>query len=117
MRRQRGNKKSDRERAWSSHRERYKTRHKRPRQPGKQRRRRLSRVSTWVFHSPRRYSPKSHSAVKKTPAKTARKPIPCHFTKGSRSKSALVTSVLATRIGVKSGSISNGKSSSRMRAC
>src|SRR5690242_451279 len=68
-------------------------------------------------HSSRRYSPKSHSAVKKTRSNTARKPTPFHCTKGARSKRPFVTSMLAASTGVRSGSISNGNNSSRMRAC
>ena len=43
--------------------------------------------------------------------------MPFHWTNGARSKSDFVTSVLATRMGVRSGSMSKGNSSSRMRAC
>src|SRR5262245_35445672 len=75
------------------------------------------RTLSHVGYSSRRYSPKSHSAVKKTTSKTARKPMPFHETNGSRSKMPLVTSVLATKTGVSRGSRSSGKSSSRMRAC
>src|SRR5258708_27935098 len=67
-------------------------------------------------YSSRRYSPKSHNVVKKTRSNTARKPMPLHWTYGARSRSAPVTSVLATRIGVSSGSSSSGRSNSRHRA-
>src|SRR5260370_10368091 len=68
-------------------------------------------------YSSRRYSPKSHSAVKKTTSKTARKAIPFPLTIGSRSNRPTVTVALTTSTGVSSGSKSNGRRSSRMRAC
>src|SRR5258708_8576525 len=59
-------------------------------------------------YSSRRYSPKSHNVVKKTRSNTARKPMPLHWTYSARSRSAPATSVLATRIGVSSGSSISG---------
>src|ERR1700759_1746934 len=70
-----------------------------------------------ALHSSKRYSPKSHKAVKNTMSNATRKPMPFHKTYGERSSSAAVTSVLAIKIGVSIGSSSNGRSSSRMRAC
>src|SRR5579862_787385 len=69
-----------------------------------------------ALHSSRRYSPKSHNAVKKTMSNATRNPMPFHSTYGDRSSSAAVTSVQAMRIGVSMGSSNSGKSSSRIRA-
>src|SRR3984893_199001 len=65
-------------------------------------------------YSSSRYSPKSHNVVKKSRSNTARKPTPFHGTYGARSRSAPVTSVLATRIGVSSGSSRSGRGRSRL---
>src|ERR1700722_18138047 len=70
-----------------------------------------------TLHSSRRYSPKSHSAVKNTMSNATRNPTPFHNTYGDRSSSAAVTSVLAIRIGVSMGSNNSGNSNSRIRAC
>src|SRR5580704_10139159 len=70
-----------------------------------------------ALHSSRRYSPKSHNAVKNTMSNATRNPMPFHSTYGDRSSSAAVTSVLAIKIGVSIGSSNSGKSSSRIRAC
>src|ERR1700722_118761 len=70
-----------------------------------------------TLHSSRRYSPKSHNAVKNTMSNATRNPSPFHNTYGDRSSSASVTSVLAIRIGVSIGNSNNGSSSSRIRAC
>src|SRR5580698_10451062 len=70
-----------------------------------------------TLHSSRRYSPKSHKAVKNTMSNATRNPMPFHNTYGDRSSSAAVTSVLAIKIGVSIGNSSNGKSNSRIRAC
>src|SRR5450631_4149606 len=70
-----------------------------------------------TVHSSKRYSPKSHSAVKKTTSNATRNPTPFHCRYGERSSNPDVTSVLAIRMGVNSGSSSKGKSSSRIRAC
>src|SRR5580698_8097235 len=69
-----------------------------------------------TLHSSRRYSPKSHNAVKNTMSNATRNPMPFHNTYGDRSSSAAVTSVLAIRIGVSIGNSNNGKSSSRILA-
>src|SRR6266436_1848718 len=68
-------------------------------------------------HSSKRYSPKSHNAVKKTTSNATRNPTPFHCRYGERSSSPDVTSVLAIKMGVNNGSSSKGKSSSRIRAC
>src|ERR1700753_1695270 len=70
-----------------------------------------------ALHSSKRYSPKSHNAVKNTMSNATRKPMPFHKTYGERSSSAAVTSVLAIKIGVSIGNSNNGRSSSRIRAC
>src|SRR5258705_7392650 len=67
-------------------------------------------------YSSRRYSPKSHSAVKNTTSNTARKPIPFHCMNGSGAIRLTVTSVLATRMGASSGNNSSGSSNSRILA-
>src|SRR6202451_3286528 len=70
-----------------------------------------------TLHSSRRYSPKSHNAVKNTMSNATRNPMPFHSTYGDRSSSAAVTSVLAIKIGVSIGNNNNGNSSSRILAC
>src|SRR5580704_4852015 len=70
-----------------------------------------------ALHSSRRYSPKSHNAVKNTMSNATRNPMPFHNTYGDRSSSAAVTSVLAINIGVSIGNNNSGKSSSRILAC
>src|SRR6201992_2488300 len=70
-----------------------------------------------ALHSSKRYSPKSHNAVKNTMSNATRNPMPFHSTYGDRSSSAAVTSVLAIRIGVSIGSSNSGNNNSRIRAC
>src|SRR5882757_5201839 len=70
-----------------------------------------------ALHSSRRYSPKSHNAVKNTMSNATRNPMPFHGTYGVRSSSAAVNSVLAIKIGVSIGNSSSGKRSSRILAC
>src|SRR5579883_325296 len=68
-------------------------------------------------HSSRRYSPKSHTAVKNTTSNAARIATQSHRSAGFTSKSAAVASVLAIRSGVSKGSSKSGSISSRIRAC
>src|SRR5579872_1950510 len=70
-----------------------------------------------TLHSSKRYSPKSHKAVKNTMSNATKNPMPFHNTYGDRSSSAAVTSVLAIRIGVSIGNSNSGNSNSRIRAC
>src|SRR5579872_182443 len=70
-----------------------------------------------TLHSSKRYSPKSHKAVKNTMSNATKNPMPFHTTYGDRSSSAAVTSVLAIRIGVSIGNSNSGNSNSRIRAC
>src|SRR6266478_5788712 len=68
-------------------------------------------------HSSRRYSPKSHSAVKKTTSNARRKPSQSQRIVGFGTSSAAVASVLAISTGVSSGKSRSGSSSSRILAC
>src|ERR1700733_13366427 len=70
-----------------------------------------------TLHSSRRYSPKSHNAVKNTMSNATRNPTPFHNTYGDRSSSAAVTSVLAINIGVSIGNNNSGKSSPPILPC
>src|SRR6266478_1728794 len=72
---------------------------------------------TTPSHSSKRYSPKSHTAVKKMMSNAIRNASQSQRSAGSSANSALVASVLAMSNGVSSGSKSSGSSSSRMRAC
>src|SRR5882762_10750913 len=72
---------------------------------------------TQHFHSSKRYSPKSHTAVKKITSNAIRKASQSQRSTGFSAKSAAVASVLAISSGVSNGNSSRGSSNSRMRAC
>src|SRR6266576_877721 len=68
-------------------------------------------------HSSKRYSPKSHSAVKKTTSNPSKKPSQSQRIAGFGINRAAVASVLAISTGVSSGKSSSGSSNSRILAC
>src|SRR4029077_8721745 len=68
-------------------------------------------------YSSKRYSPKSHTAVKKMMSNAIRNASQSQRSTGSSANSAAVASVLAMSNGVSNGSKSKGNNSSRMRAC
>src|SRR5712672_1082557 len=68
-------------------------------------------------YSSNRYSPKSHTAVKKITSKAIRKASQSQRSAGFSANSAAVASVLAISSGVSNGKSSRGSSNSRMRAC
>src|SRR5437868_3163945 len=68
-------------------------------------------------YSSNRYSPKSHTAVKKITSNAIRKASQSQRSAGFSANSAAVASVLAISSGVSNGNSSRGSSSSRMRAC
>src|SRR5437016_14536520 len=70
-----------------------------------------------LSHSSNKYSPKSHSAVKKTTSKPAKNPSQSARSTGFASSSARVASVLAISTGVSRGRSSRGNNSSPIRAC
>src|SRR5258707_2151388 len=76
-----------------------------------------SQFAVCIPHSSSRYSPKSHRAVKKTTSKAIMIPRPPKLRLGSGPRSPAVTSVVAIKMGVSTGSRSSGNMSSRMRAC
>src|SRR5712675_2092700 len=70
-----------------------------------------------IIYSSNRYSPKSHTAVKKITSNAIRKASQSHRSAGFSANRAAVASVLAISSGVSNGSSSRGSSNSRMRAC
>src|SRR6266478_4207699 len=68
-------------------------------------------------YSSNRYSPKSHTAVKKITSNAIRKASQSHRSVGFSANSAAVASVLVISSGVSNGNNSRGSSNSRMRAC
>src|SRR5712672_4822301 len=70
-----------------------------------------------IIYSSNRYSPKSHTAVKKITSNAIRKASHAHRSAGFSANRAAVASVLAISSGVSNGNSSRGSSSSRMRAC
>src|SRR6267154_1807887 len=70
-----------------------------------------------IIYSSNRYSPKSHTAVKKITSNAIRKASQSHRSAGFSANSAAVASVLAISSGVSNGNSSRGSSNSRMRAC
>src|SRR6266851_8604529 len=68
-------------------------------------------------YSSKRYSPKSHTAVKKITSKAIRNASQSQRSTGFSANSAAVASVLAISRGVSNGNSSRGSSNSRMRAC
>src|SRR5712671_8167076 len=70
-----------------------------------------------IIYSSNRYSPKSHTAVKKITSNAIRKASQSQRNTGFSANSAAVASVLAISSGVSNGNSSRGSSNSRMRAC
>src|SRR6266403_1250721 len=70
-----------------------------------------------IIYSSNRYSPKSHTAVKKITSNAIRKASQSHRSVGFSANSAAVASVLPISSGVSNGNSSRGSSNSRMRAC
>src|SRR5882762_456454 len=68
-------------------------------------------------YSSNRYSPKSHTAVKKITSNAIRKASQSHRSMGFSANSAAVASVLAISSGVSNGNSSSGSNNSRIRAC
>src|SRR5882672_7083343 len=69
------------------------------------------------FHSSKRYSPKSHTAVKKITSNAIRNASQSQRSTGFSANSAAVASVLAISSGVSNGNSSSGSNNSRIRAC
>src|SRR6267378_4809016 len=69
-----------------------------------------------IIYSSNRYSPKSHTAVKKITSNAIRKASQSQRSAGFSANSAAVASVLAISSGVSNGNSSRGSSNSRIRA-